>query len=88
MVSRDSRYVHRCWHLEDATLTIEQPTLELLVGFDEAANFHYPSNAPLTLGMRRAAAPSADSGGALDPTFAEELLNDWREIGIPPFTEE
>lgn len=88
MVSRDSRYVHRRWCLEDATLTIQTPKLELLVDFDDPASFNLPANAPLSLGVRRAKASLGGAGGALALGAEEDLLADWREIGVPPLTEE
>ncbi|AAQ15799.1 uncharacterized protein TEOVI_000211300 [Trypanosoma equiperdum] len=91
MVSRDSRYIHRRWYLEDATLTIQQPKLELLVDFDDPSSFAFPANLPPTLGMRRAAAVATATGGlsgVMGLGSEGNLLADWREIGIPPFTEE
>ncbi|ORC87238.1 uncharacterized protein TM35_000232090 [Trypanosoma theileri] len=94
MVSRDSRYVHRRWCLEDATLTVQHPKLELLVDFDDPSNFTLPANAPNTLGVRRAAAAGGFAvgggvtAGGLGFGPEDDLLADWREIGVPPLTDE
>ncbi|KEG10651.1 hypothetical protein DQ04_03461020 [Trypanosoma grayi] len=89
MVSKDSRYVHRRWCLADATLTIHHPKLKLLVDFDDPAGFTLPANAPLRSGARRAAAATAGGApGAFGLSPEEDLLADWREIGVPPLTEE
>ncbi|ESL11717.1 hypothetical protein TRSC58_00526 [Trypanosoma rangeli SC58] len=88
MVSKDSRYVHRRWRLEDATLMIQNPKLELLVDFDDPASFTLPENAPLTSGVRRTTATKGGVEGALGLNSDDDLLADWRDIGVPPLTEE
>ncbi|RNE99208.1 uncharacterized protein Tco025E_09056 [Trypanosoma conorhini] len=88
MVSKDSRYVHRRWRLEDATLMIQNPKLELLVDFDDPASFTLPANAPLTSGVRRTTATRGGVEGALSLNSEDDLLADWREIGVPPLAEE
>ncbi|KAH9588910.1 hypothetical protein LSM04_004436 [Trypanosoma melophagium] len=96
MVSRDSRYVHRRWCLEDATLTVHHPKLELLVDFDDPSNFTLPANAPNTLGVRRAAAlggcgvgvGGVVNVGVMGLGAEDDLLADWREIGVPTMTDE
>lgn len=53
-MSRDSQYRHAKWHIEDATLTVNKPKLELLLDFDAPAHFSLPPNCPLRHGIRPA----------------------------------
>ncbi|KAF8303253.1 hypothetical protein TcBrA4_0049510 [Trypanosoma cruzi] len=65
-----------------------EPKLELLIDFDDPASFTLAANAPLTSGVRRTASTWGGVEGALSLNSDDELLADWREIGVPPLTEE
>ncbi|CAD2221421.1 hypothetical protein AGDE_03015 [Angomonas deanei] len=98
-MSKDSLYQHHMWHVEDQTLTIFNPKLELLLDFDPPSQFCLPANAPTVHGIRRGGVAAGTSstartmtafgriGGAGQPV-ADDLVAEWLRIpSLPPMTD-